>query len=391
MHFVLYIFLGVAVVSCFLASPHSIFEVKQFEDTVSVDGEKEYHYFKSGKLRPLASLSPIASRFDFFNYTLDGTKIHPAKFYGPVKCGRDDLDSLNGTSGRIKLMEIEGAGVNGYGMFVKDGKYYAQVEACHQQHADEEKKRIDFPDNEILMFGHDYSHCYGHWTHETFARIFAFPRDLVLRCKIVLPMETDFSRHFFGRYGVKQENIVVADSETYVYGKKIHYVDTPDCCLSHPYLIQKTREWIFNTHNVSSKPYRCVIHQRPKSRRLENADELLELFKEKFPDCQWEKHNEPSGWDARIKYWSEIKLFFGFHGGVLTNIAYMKPGTIVINIHSSICSTCFYWPAVYGGLRFYEYYDPRVSHFKKRGYVEDPNTMISIVNESFRDFNGECE
>lgn len=326
-------------------------------------------------------LRPVITRI---HYRLDDMDYHNVTQFGEKKCKIPWIDTSK-MDGSYDLMEFSGVGVSSHGFFLKSGVLYARDFLCNWLPTRVEFKVMPPVNEDYIVVSHNAGNIYGHWIHEVFARILVTPESLRMNSTFILP---ELEPWAMNHIRMIDGNIKVKFSDQRIIHRprKVYYINSASCCHSDPHLIQITRKWFVHKLELDRKaPFRFIVYQRSvPRRRMSNHLDLLRLFKEKFPQYHWEEAAEPHGLNESIRYWNEVKFYFGIHGGQMSNILFMQPGSVVLEIIDSRCYPCFIYPGVYSGLHIFQYLDERFDYDSQAELHMNETLMLEMVSESLR-------
>jgi hypothetical protein len=206
------------------------------------------------------------------------------------------------------------------------------------------KRTIKLKKNEICLLG-PYSHSYSHVIHEFFIRlIFLIEKtnlsivwvpDNLKKYLMANVYKKTFSKIKF-KFFPTNENVIFVkcnylshSNNRWLIKNKIKYISEEYIELANN-LRRRVCKNHFLKHDSKFK-YIVVSRSRAERRKLLNEHELISMLKVyNFRLVNFEDYD----YDAQINIARNCKIMIGYHGAGLTNLFFMKPKSLVIEIYN---------------------------------------------------------
>ena len=242
------------------------------------------------------------------------------------------------------------------------------------------KKVIKIKKNEICLFG-PYSHSYSHAIHEFFVRLIFLSKKKNLsiiwlpqslkKYLISTPYKRTFSNFKFKFYSTSK-NLIFLNCNYLSHPNNRWLIANKKKKISneYTYLANTLRKKVFKSHLFKyDQNYKYIIVSRSKAirRNLLNEKELikkLEPYNFKlvyFEECDYE---------TQINIARNCKIMIGYHGAGLTNLFFMTPKSLVIEIFN----------------KNYQH-----EHFKFFSKALKINYKSFKCNKNYLNLDGECD
>ena len=204
------------------------------------------------------------------------------------------------------------------------------------------KRIIKLKKNEICLLG-PYSHSYSHVIHEFFIRLI-FLIEKKNRSIVWLPdnlkkylmanaYKKTFSKIKF-KFFPTNENVIFVKCNYLSHSNSRWLIKNKIKYISEEYieLANNLRRRVCKNHFLkhdSKFNYIIVSRSRAERRKLLNEHELISMLKVyNFRLVNFEDYD----YDAQINITRNCKIMIGYHGAGLTNLFFMKPKSLVIEI-----------------------------------------------------------
>jgi hypothetical protein len=157
------------------------------------------------------------------------------------------------------------------------------------------------------------------------------------------------------------------------------WADKPSCPHTSPLLFTFKRFLLRNFPHVIPKwdtRYRLPCNKRARitipirektksnTRHFKNLPEILQALSIHFPDVEVVAINF-----SHLDYWDQVALMYrtdillGIHGGAMTNLLYLKPTAVVVELHpQSSRARCFENLAHWSGMKYYMWQETQITN-----------------------------
>ncbi|WP_157256135.1 glycosyltransferase family 61 protein [Bacillus timonensis] len=195
-------------------------------------------------------------------------------------------------------------------------------------------------DETVAALTHIDSNNYYHWMFEVLPRIQALKAmDIKIDRYIFNHSFLPYQLETLSKLGINFEDIIHAKEGAHIQAKKLVVVSIPE--FASDWACEFLRDNLLPKNNwAPKKEYERIYISRKGSRSIVNEDEILEALKDyKFKTIRLEEFRV----SKQIEIFHSASVIISPHGAGLTNLAFCRPGTKVLEIYPESYINPIYW------------------------------------------------
>lgn len=137
--------------------------------------------------------------------------------------------------------------------------------------------------------------------------------------------------------GVPLEHVIPMEPDMMIRGEKLYMCNPLMMQTMNAMMLLKMREMIARKLDLGKeKPWRYVIYNRKKTRKILNIDSVLDHVHTKFPDITFDYYRddplielpEEKKWAEQYYWYDQIMFVWSVHGSGLLNCMFMQANTV---------------------------------------------------------------
>jgi capsular polysaccharide biosynthesis protein len=233
--------------------------------------------------------------------------------------------------------------------------------------------------NHAIVIVHTYPHVYGHILNEIFPAFAGIPAEIWHKSILFVPHRsmTSVIAELLDILGkrplgvVNTKRIWIFAQHLYVPNPWIFVQIWPDCVRSlRTRVIAK-----LGLENLVPNTY--LIRQRANNRIIVNVDQLFAAAVKTFPKKHWVLlRDQRQTMKEQIAFWASVALACLASGSAAANGIWMRPGTVLIEVHVRWCDPFYAFVARAVGMKVFT---TAVTIGNRKAFVVDVPFMISLI------------
>jgi hypothetical protein len=245
------------------------------------------------------------------------------------------------------------------------------------------KSSLAYRDETIAVVTQEGHNNYYHWVTEILPKIILLQKEKISYDYLYLPKLKPFMRDSLKILGIPDNEIIEAESYTYVKAKQIIIPSSVSkSCYSPKWVLDSLREKFLKNLAPDNQYGDKIFISRSKAnyRRFENEDALFEIlhakgFKKYFL--------EDLSFEEQIKLFNNAKIVFAAHGAGITNIIWCQQNVKIFEIFQEHEDDTFWYISQVMG---FNHNCIKTVDFKKNGGYTNTTLSSAILEKIANEF-----
>jgi hypothetical protein len=196
----------------------------------------------------------------------------------------------------------------------------------------------DFADHAIA-FAHRHANCYGHLINEILPSYLCIPAEIWAKSVFFI------SPHIIKQVAIElielcgKSPVAVRPLYRSLFSQQLYVPNPPIFLDIWPECLRAMHDRIIGRLNLSHLvPANSVIAQRTRNRRIQNLDALFRAAVNTFSDRNWMiRVNISKTMAEEISFFANVTLLLIVRGSIGANVVWMRPHTVLIEMHLRYC------------------------------------------------------
>ena len=189
--------------------------------------------------------------------------------------------------------------------------------------------------DEIILVGNSHANlrCFGHTLMDVFEPIFMLPEEIIQRSFIACTNVLGYVKELLIDLGIRESQLIMLGRNDWFYGKKVHvFSEYRPCVAFGGEMVNNFRirfQKYYNTTSIIPTDY-AIVNRCGNDRSMNNVKELIEAFKNNFPDIKWICVPDiiKSFRETALAY-AKMRILFSIQGSNSFRGGFMQKNTVI--------------------------------------------------------------